>query len=72
LIKASRRNGKPKYEAGIENGVEKSTPFFCVDDLAEKGFFYSVNVKVSGGAWLYRAASAGPQSWTSASRQGVR
>jgi len=29
---------------GIKNGVEKSTPFFCVNDSAEKEFFYSVNV----------------------------
>jgi hypothetical protein len=27
----------------MKNGVEKSTPFFWVDDSAEKGFFYSVN-----------------------------
>jgi hypothetical protein len=44
LIRESGRNGKPKYKAGIENGVEESTPFFWVADLAEKGFFYSVNV----------------------------
>jgi hypothetical protein len=44
LIRASRRNGEPNCAAGIKNGVEKSTPFFCVDDSAEKGFFYSVNV----------------------------
>jgi len=33
---------------GIKNGVEKSTPFFCADDSAEKGFFYSVNVQIEG------------------------
>jgi hypothetical protein len=32
--------------ARIKNGLEKSTPFFCTDDSAGKGFFYSVNVEV--------------------------
>jgi len=40
----------PNHKAEIENGVENSTPFFCTDDLAENGFFYSVNVELTGGA----------------------
>jgi hypothetical protein len=37
--------------------VEKSTPFFYAGNLAEKRFFYSVNVEVTGAARLYRGAS---------------
>jgi len=48
LICASRRNGEPNCTAGIKNGVDFSMPFFCVDDSAEKGFFYSVNVQIEG------------------------
>jgi len=40
----------PNHKAEIENGVENSTPFFCTDGLAEKGFFYSVNVELTGAA----------------------
>jgi hypothetical protein len=39
--------------------VEKSTPFFCVDDSAEKGFFYSVNVRLTGAATGASGSAAG-------------
>ncbi len=37
----------------------KSAPFFT-ENRVEKGFFYSVNVEVTGAARLYRAVSV----WT--------
>jgi len=39
----------PNHKTEIENGVENSTPFFCTDDLTEKGFFYSVRVRLTAG-----------------------
>jgi hypothetical protein len=45
---ASRRNGGLNYKSEIKNGVENSTPFFYIANLAERGFFYSVNVVLQG------------------------
>jgi hypothetical protein len=42
----------------MKNGVEKSTPFFCVGGLAGKGFFYSVNVQGKGLAATHPATAA--------------
>ena len=51
--------GRPVQRLKKQNGADHPAPFFA-GNRAGSGFFYSVNVKVTGAARLYRAASV----WT--------